>query len=376
MAGLRELVTTRSHDYREEFEIRPNTDYTFTVDELYGSTKTEGGTESFQCNPASAQLTLTTGILFSRIPDRGYEARKVPGITDNQLVVEGNSDFRPEGVALLNYLLPYLDRETTGLALSAGPVVRFGSKSDVSTLGFFAGVSGHLYRRLYITPGFHFGEFADFPAGFQEGQAVPTDFGTLSPVKRWTTRFALGISFRTASFGGVFGSDEGGDKKKETVRKDGGAEGNRPSRTGTLTASARPDSSGGTTPASYDDAPADVDPSFMRTASLRTSSSKQGPLVTIAADSPLHDYTTFSNGSVFYLVLPNATGKLNPQLMDGRGLGSVRLEQSGSNLVISFIVPRGSAARVRQKFNRLEVLFTAEGAEPTGATVLAGAMRD
>lgn len=377
MRELRERIQSKPHLIREPQTIRPNTDYTITVEETFEGNVTDGGNVAFQCNPASGQLTLTAGVLFSRIPDRGYEARKVPDVDDNVLVVEGNSDFRPEGVALLNYLLPRLDFETAGLALSAGPVIRFGSKSDLSTLGFFTGVSGHLYRRLYITPGFHFGEFADFPAGFKEGQAVPADFGTLTPVKRWTTRFALAISFRTASFSGLGGGDTAsngdGDGDDETVQKEKGKGGGKSGRAGDLTASARGAQADGAEwmPAGYSSNVPDEYPSFMRTASLRSTESKHGTLVTVAADSPLNDYTTFANGNVFYLIIPNAKGRIGQEVVRRGLLGSAKLEQSGSNLVISFVMPRGTAARVRQKFNRLEVSFTAEGAAPAGPSVLA-----
>jgi hypothetical protein len=65
-----------------------------------------------------------------------------------------------------------------------------------------------LYRRFYITSGVHIGEFADFPAGFNDNSQVPANFGELKPVKRWTGRFAFSISFRTASFSGLAGSQE------------------------------------------------------------------------------------------------------------------------------------------------------------------------
>ena len=112
-------------------------------------------------------------------------------------------------MALLNYSLGSirLDRDSYGLALSAGPVLKLGGKSDASSFGFFAGVSGHLYHRFYITPGIHFGQFADFPVGFGNGSTVPENFGELNPVKRWTTRFALALSFKTKDFSGLTDSD-------------------------------------------------------------------------------------------------------------------------------------------------------------------------
>lgn len=191
------------HEARATAVLRPENNYKVVVEELFDSAKTKEGERTFEFSPASNVLTLTVGALFSRIQDRSYEARKFPDSTQNVLVTEGNSRLRPEGVALLNYILPYADSDTIGLALSAGPAIRFGSKSDLSTLGFFTGPSVHLYRRFYFTSGVHIGEFADFPIGFRENSPVPANFGELKPVKRWTGRFAFSISFRTASFGNL-----------------------------------------------------------------------------------------------------------------------------------------------------------------------------
>ena len=58
----------------------------------------------------------------------------------------------------------------------------------------------HLYRSFYLTPGVHIGQFADFPAGFYPGTVIPSGFGALTPVKRNTAHFAIGITFKTTSF--------------------------------------------------------------------------------------------------------------------------------------------------------------------------------
>ena len=51
---------------------------------------------------------------------------------------------------------------------------------------------------MYLTPGFHVGQFADFPAGFtHSGQDIPPSFtGPLTPQTRTTARFAIGITFK------------------------------------------------------------------------------------------------------------------------------------------------------------------------------------
>jgi len=44
------------------------------------------------------------------------------------------------------------------------------------------------------------GEFADFPAGLEPGTIIPANFGTLTPLKRWTIKPAFGVSYQTAKF--------------------------------------------------------------------------------------------------------------------------------------------------------------------------------
>ncbi|NYF89924.1 hypothetical protein HDF08_001991 [Edaphobacter lichenicola] len=46
----------------------------------------------------------------------------------------------------------------------------------------------------------HMGEFADYPPGFHNGSVIPPNFGQLTPVTRWSARFAGGITFQTNSF--------------------------------------------------------------------------------------------------------------------------------------------------------------------------------
>jgi hypothetical protein len=160
----------------------------------------------FTITPSSNVLTLSAGFMASTIGARTYVARPIPGQTQSILVVDNNSKWRPAGVALLNYQIPYLEFGDLSFALSAGPVVTFGSGgANVSSLGFFGGISGSLYHRLYITPGIQLGQFSDFPAGFENGTPIPANFGTPIALNRWTARFAIGITFQTLSFAKLAG---------------------------------------------------------------------------------------------------------------------------------------------------------------------------
>jgi hypothetical protein len=173
--------------------------------QLMAATTSSGKT--FSITPGSSILTLSAGFMATTLGARTYSSTAVPGQTSPVLTVQNNSRVRPAAVALLNYAIPRVDSYRMGLALSAGPVVTFGGGgANVSTLGFFTGVSAHLWHRLYISPGFHFGQFADFPAGYAAGTPVPSGAGTPTAVNRWSARFAVGITFQAKDFSGIAGT--------------------------------------------------------------------------------------------------------------------------------------------------------------------------
>ena len=118
----------------------------------------------------------------------------------------------------LTTVLEHCDWVTQPDSHSRPDRMKIGTKSDASSFGFFTGISGHLYRRFYITPGFHFGQFADFPVGFGNGSTVPSDFGEITPVKRWTARFGTAITFKAKDFSGISGSDKPSVKTEETSK--------------------------------------------------------------------------------------------------------------------------------------------------------------
>src|SRR5271157_3302397 len=167
--------------------LAPGQQCTVTVNEYYiglgqisptappvqlNATTTANG-KTFTITPGSSILTLSAGLMATTLAARTYTSSAVPNQTSPVLTVGNTSRIRPAGVALFNYAIPHLDSYQGGLALSAGPVIAFGGGgANVSTLGFFAGISGHIWHRLYISPGFHFGQFADFPAGYAPGTPI------------------------------------------------------------------------------------------------------------------------------------------------------------------------------------------------------------
>jgi hypothetical protein len=192
--------------------VDPDVDYTITITELYKSSSTNAGF-TVKFTPANDRLTLSGGALFSEIQNLGYSNQTAPNAggtgTQNILAVSGRSAFSPAALALLNYQLPNMWKikpagDNWGITVSTGPVFRLGSKSDTSSFGYFAGLGIYLYHRFFITPGLHIGEFADFPPGFNApGQVIPTGITTLTPVKRYTVRFAIGLSYKAKDFSGL-----------------------------------------------------------------------------------------------------------------------------------------------------------------------------
>jgi len=147
-------------------------------------------------------LTLSVGTALTNVPYRTYTNQKVPTAngTEDQLVVNGNGSRSPVGVGLLNYRLWNSAREPQfGLSLSTGPAFKLGGAPEVSSFGWFAGISVSIWHRLFLTPGVHVSQFADFPAGFSDRSPIPANFGTINPATRWTSRFAVGITFQTNS---------------------------------------------------------------------------------------------------------------------------------------------------------------------------------
>ena len=196
---------------------------TVTVTEKSGATTLTTITKTIQF---SSVLTLSGGVLLSTLEDRSYVASTVPTSTGTQniLTVQGGHTPVPMLVGLLNYKLPWLDWEKAGFAVSTGPVLRVGGQSTTTSFGWFVGGSAHIWHRFYVTPGVHVGQFADFPAGFGPNQVIPPNFGQLTPVKRCTSRFAVGITVKTFDLGSLTPS-----KAKTPASPQNGGTGTQPS---------------------------------------------------------------------------------------------------------------------------------------------------
>lgn len=99
-------------------------------------------------------------------------------------------------------------------------------------------------------------------------------------------------------------------------------------------------------------------------ASVRNVDTGDGSRVSITSDVPLNDYAAYWNGDRYYVVIPDAEMATRDvqslqNSLRGQGFQDVRIERQGNDVVISFRLQPGMRARVEQKFNRLDVIFTA-----------------
>jgi hypothetical protein len=209
------------HVVRYTAELDSTNAYDVVVKEFLGNQQTTAEAKAFHLNACRKILVSSAGFLLTQLQARSYLSRTVPNPSDatktqNVLGVDGSGRPRPALVALLNYNLPWQPWRNVGFAISAGPVFDISNgKADTSRFGFFGGGSVHLWNRLFLTPGVHIGEFADFPQGFNKpGDVIPANTGTPNPVKRYTARFALGITFKVSELG--FG---GGSSTDSTTKK-------------------------------------------------------------------------------------------------------------------------------------------------------------
>ena len=101
---------------------------------------------------------------------------------------------------------------------------------------------------------------------------------------------------------------------------------------------------------------------------LRAGETAEGSRVTITSNEDLKDYSAFRSGNRFYVVIPNADAPLAQSDLRGRGYEDMQVQKKGNDVVLSFRLQPGVNARVNQKFNRLEVVFSTPGAAAEAVT--------
>jgi hypothetical protein len=198
------------HTVKGTATLSPGYDYKLTINETYSGAPTDASPRQFTFSPTNNSVTLSAGVAMTWLQSRSYTSTVVPDpatsttATKTVLAVGDTGAPRPVILALLNYTIFVTKKERLGnlnMAISAGPILQAGGKSDLATLGFFSGLSFSFLHNLYITPGVHVGQYAGPPAGLTNGATIPSGLGNITPLKSWQPSFALGITFRTTSIG-------------------------------------------------------------------------------------------------------------------------------------------------------------------------------
>jgi hypothetical protein len=100
----------------------------------------------------------------------------------------------------------------------------------------------------------------------------------------------------------------------------------------------------------------------------RVTDTAEGSRVTLASDASLDDYSTYLDGGRFYVLIPqaDAAASMSGEIR-GRGFTAARLERRAGDVLLSFELQASATPRISQKFNRLEINFTAPDAaqQPT-----------
>jgi hypothetical protein len=95
-----------------------------------------------------------------------------------------------------------------------------------------------------------------------------------------------------------------------------------------------------------------------RVIALRRKESAEGERLTLTSDAPLDDYSSYVEDERLFVVVPltalaGAQGNIN-----GRGFNDMKVEPRGHDILLSFRLQVGASFHVRQKFNRLDLVFS------------------
>ena len=213
---------SRPHTYEIDTTLMPLNDYTihlieYAYDASHNLQMTNACTQNAKATectikyqPTTNLLSASGGFLFSQLQSRTYTRANVPGGTDSVLQVNGAGRVNSLLTALVNVKIPCFwpsqpkippcspTSDSWGWMFSIGPVLQLGSNDQTTRVGMFTGISVHFWKYMYVTPGLHVGNFADFPPGFtHSGQDIPSSFtGALTPQTRPTARFAIAVTFK------------------------------------------------------------------------------------------------------------------------------------------------------------------------------------
>ncbi len=96
-----------------------------------------------------------------------------------------------------------------------------------------------------------------------------------------------------------------------------------------------------------------------RVMALQLGEAAEGSRVTVVSDSALSDYEAFRRGDRFYVKIPLADFTSAVPHFRADGFEDVQVQKVGDALIVSFKLQPGASARVDQRSNRLDVIFSA-----------------
>ncbi len=110
-----------------------------------------------------------------------------------------------------------------------------------------------------------------------------------------------------------------------------------------------------------------------RVTGLQLGGAAEGSRVTVVSDTALSDYEAFRRGDRFYVKIPLADFASSVPRLRADGFEDVQVQKAGEGLVVSFKLQPGASARVDQRANKLDVVFSAPNRSPysnatTGST--------
>ena len=95
-----------------------------------------------------------------------------------------------------------------------------------------------------------------------------------------------------------------------------------------------------------------------RITSVQVGEASEGARVTVVSDGVLSDYEAFRRGDRFYVRIPLADFTAGKPSFRGDGFEDVQVQEIGDSVVLSFKLQPGASARVDQRSNRLDVIFS------------------
>jgi hypothetical protein len=95
-----------------------------------------------------------------------------------------------------------------------------------------------------------------------------------------------------------------------------------------------------------------------RVTAVQLGTAAEGSRVSVASDTPLNDYEGFRRGDRFYVKIPWADFVSAMPRFRADGFDDVQVQKVGDSVVISFKLQPGASARIDQRGNRLDIIFS------------------